>query len=83
VAPSQVPPPIIPATQAVTRHELAGDGVSRSLGIRLESFLKATERCEQFYADAYARSAQTYSYGALPVISPLGLRGGTKRCCWQ
>jgi hypothetical protein len=28
------------------------------------------ERCEQFYTDTDARSAQTYSYGALPVISP-------------
>jgi hypothetical protein len=30
----------------------------------------AIERCEQFYTDTDARSAQTYSYGALPVISP-------------
>ena len=28
------------------------------------------ERCEQFYTDTDARSAQTYSYGALSVISP-------------
>ena len=28
------------------------------------------ERCEQFYTDTDVRSAQTYSYGALPVISP-------------
>ena len=28
------------------------------------------ERCEQSYTDTDARSAQTYSYGALPVISP-------------
>jgi hypothetical protein len=28
------------------------------------------ERCEQFYTDTDARSAQTYLYGALPVISP-------------
>ena len=26
------------------------------------------ERCEQFYTDTDARSAQTYSYGALPVM---------------
>ena len=28
------------------------------------------ERCEQSYTDTDARSAQTYSYGALSVISP-------------
>ena len=48
-----------------------GPGIVRAHGV-MESMMPALkiERCEQFYTDTDARSAQTYSYGALPVISP-------------
>ncbi len=38
--------------------------------IRRQECMPRNQRCEQFYTDTDARSAQTYSYGALPVISP-------------